>query len=139
MPLSMVLETEDLQALDLLSSSRAIVVRLRRRLRTHADTGKTVDAVGWKDAIEFSQLAAWWPSAEGAPDNSNGSRRIDGELHLPADLKPTSAMAHFRIEVCHWFNLVTKLFIDFSFPSIPSFCSLSMLQRSNPKQQNHCV
>lgn len=100
-PLSMVLETKDLQALNLLSSPKAAVMRLRRRLRIHADTRKTVDSIGWKDAIEHSQLAAWWPSTEGAPDDSSCRRQINGELHLPIDLKPTSAMAHFRIEVCY--------------------------------------
>ncbi|KAF9466645.1 hypothetical protein BDZ94DRAFT_187800 [Collybia nuda] len=97
-PCFMTIETIDWQALDLLSSPRAIVMRLRRRIRASAETGKTVDSYGWKDAVDDSQLAAWWPSTEGAPDGSKPRREINGELHLPIDTKPTSAMAHFRIE-----------------------------------------
>lgn len=114
----MVLETKDLQALDLLSSPKAVVMRLRRRLRTHADTRKTVDSIGWKDAIEHSQLAAWWPSTEDTPDDSSCRCQINGELHLPIDLKPTSAMAHFRMEVCYWYILLIRLLILL----FPVFC-----------------
>jgi hypothetical protein len=95
----MVIETDDLQALDLLSSPKAIVVRLRCCVKHHADAEKPIDSYAWKDSTDHSQLAAWWASSEGATDKSRPTRHINGELHLPIDLKPTSAMAHFRIEV----------------------------------------
>jgi len=91
------LESPDEQALDLLSSPKAIVLRLRRRIRSHWNPEKTLESSAWKDAIDHSQLATWWPSTE-APD-IRGVRYINGELHLKPDANPSSAMAHFRIEV----------------------------------------
>ncbi|KAF8896104.1 hypothetical protein BD779DRAFT_1667956 [Infundibulicybe gibba] len=98
-PMTLVLdETDDEQALDLLSSPKAIVVRLRRCVRCHADETKSVDTKTWKDEYEDSQLASWWPSPTGVSDSDRPQRELNGELHLKGDLKPTSSMAHFRIE-----------------------------------------
>ncbi|KAF8802490.1 hypothetical protein BYT27DRAFT_7172935 [Phlegmacium glaucopus] len=97
-PLVLLLESQDLQALDLFSSSTSIVVRLRRLIRYHWVTGDRIfESPGWKDAIEYSHLATWWRQTETSADDSS-KRYINGELHLASDLKPTSAMAHFRLE-----------------------------------------
>jgi len=93
-PISLRLEGDDEQALDLLSSPKAIVARLRRRIKYYH---KSVESLAWRDSIDHSQLAVWWPSTE-QPER-RGVRYVNGELHLRADIKPTSAMAHFRIEV----------------------------------------
>lgn len=95
----MTIETEDLQALDLLSSPKAMVVRLRRCVKYHADTGKAVDSFAWKDEISHYDLATWWPADEAAGTLNTTRRHLQGELHLKADLKPSSAIAHFRVEV----------------------------------------
>ena len=92
-PISLRLEGDDEQALDLLSSPKAIVARLRRRIKYH----KLVEVLARRDSIDHSQLAFWWPSTE--QSEQRGVRCVNGELHLRADIKPTSAMAHFRIEV----------------------------------------
>lgn len=76
-----------------------------------------MESLAWKDAIDDSQLAVWWPSTEGSEDSARSSqhrRFVNGELHLRADIKPTSSMAHFRIEVrLLWFSP--------SHPRFPSF------------------
>ncbi|KAF8896105.1 hypothetical protein BD779DRAFT_1667957 [Infundibulicybe gibba] len=91
-------ETDDAQALDLLSSPKAIVVRLGRCVRCHAEETKSVDTVVWKSEYENYQLASWWPSQAWGSDSDQPQRELHGELHLKGDLKPTSSMAHFRIE-----------------------------------------
>lgn len=88
----------DEQALDLLSLPKAIVARLERRIRYFSNGEKTLESFVWKDGIDLSQPAVWWPSTEDS-QNSGRLRFVNGELHLKADFKPTSAMAQFRIEV----------------------------------------
>ena len=93
-PISLHLEGDDEQALDLLSSPKAIVARLRRRIGYHF---KSVESSPWRDSLYNSQLAVWWPSTE--QSEQRGVRYVNGELHLRADIEPPSAMAHFQIEV----------------------------------------
>ncbi|CAA7267038.1 unnamed protein product [Cyclocybe aegerita] len=101
----MELTSEDVQALDLLAAPKAIVVRLRRRVKSHINPEKTLESFALRDSIEHSQLAVWWASSEGTEDADHGGhgrgqrRFVNGELHLRSDTKPSSAMAHFRIEV----------------------------------------
>ncbi|KAF9563246.1 hypothetical protein CPC08DRAFT_686837 [Agrocybe pediades] len=95
-PFCLRLDGHDEQALDLLSSPKAIVLRLRRRIKAHWNPEKTFESMAWRDAIDHSQLAVWWPSRE-TPE-MRGVRYVNGELHLKVDANPTSAMAHFRIE-----------------------------------------
>ncbi|KIM40547.1 hypothetical protein M413DRAFT_412501 [Hebeloma cylindrosporum] len=92
-PISLRLIGDDHQALDMLSSPKAIVARLRRRIKYHH---KSVESLAWRDSLDHSQLALWWPSAE--QSEQRGVRYVNGELHLRADIKPTAAMASFRIE-----------------------------------------
>ncbi|RDB25885.1 hypothetical protein Hypma_006734 [Hypsizygus marmoreus] len=110
-PCSIVIETSDEQALHLLSSPKAIVLRLRRSVKCHPDHEHfTESAIPWKDEIDLSQLAAWWPSPANNSRAIPNSRRLNGELHLLPDTKPTSAMAHFSIEytiVLFPFDVVT--------------------------------
>ncbi|KAH9481701.1 hypothetical protein JR316_0006228 [Psilocybe cubensis] len=97
LPVCLSLESADTQALDLLSSPKAVVARLRRRVRCRMNADKTMESLAWKDTIDDSQLAIWWPSTK-RPEDSQSQRFVNGELHLRADIKPTSSMAHFRIE-----------------------------------------
>ncbi|PPR02623.1 hypothetical protein CVT24_002194 [Panaeolus cyanescens] len=94
-PLCLTLDGSDKQALDLLSGTNAPVVRLQRRMRYSANVEKDLRNLTWKDSFALSKAAIWWH----APDNTHDARRtINGELHLKPELKPTSAMAQFRIE-----------------------------------------
>ena len=70
---------------------------------------------GWGNRIDHSPLAVWWAEKGwgmgGARETGQGSqeRCLNGELHLKYGIKPSSAMAYFRIEVSHaliyfWFT-----------------------------------
>jgi hypothetical protein len=100
----MIIETPDAQALDLLSSPRAIVVRLQRRVAYNTDeaTHRT-DAAGkrWHAAVDYPGTAVFWPGPTGDEGNC---RRLDGEIQLSKHLKPSSAMMHFSITVSIFFR-----------------------------------
>ncbi|TFK27773.1 hypothetical protein FA15DRAFT_665995 [Coprinopsis marcescibilis] len=96
-PISLLLKSDDVQALDLLSSPKSVVCRLRRVIKYHAGQEKSVEPLAWKDGLEDSQSALWWPCAE-VDANTRHRRRLSGELHLRKDLKPTTAIGGFRIE-----------------------------------------
>ncbi|KDR78940.1 hypothetical protein GALMADRAFT_137911 [Galerina marginata CBS 339.88] len=99
-PFCLRLESGDEQALDMLSTPKAIILRLNRRVSYVWNMeGKSFKASASKDTIDQSQLAVWWQSTEGseAPGRTR-IRFVNGELHLRPDVKPSCAMAHFRIE-----------------------------------------
>lgn len=98
----MVLEARDSQLLDLLSAPSSVVVRLRRRVRFYNKPSSVRQDVAWNEAVEDMGTAVWWPSGDGRSDSY--TRRLEGELRLPKDLRPSSAMGHFSITVgrfCH--------------------------------------
>lgn len=67
--------------------------------------------------------AVWWsPSQVNDDISSSGEhiRCVHGELHLGSDLKPSSAMPHFRIEVSMQLRSNLDL-TDHDFASIPSY------------------
>ncbi|KAH9481702.1 hypothetical protein JR316_0006229 [Psilocybe cubensis] len=96
-PLCLRLESMDEQVLDLLSSPKAIVARLERRIRYFSNAENNLESWAGKDGVDISQPAVWWPSAEES-HRSGQLRFVNGELHLRADFKPTSAVAQFRIQ-----------------------------------------
>lgn len=95
------MKCDDLQALDLLCSPSSVSLCLRRRVGFFLRGGPSQPQ--WKDemkgTIEDVESAVWWPSLEGGASEPH-KRRLNGEIHLPKSLKPTSAMAHFSIVVC---------------------------------------
>lgn len=99
-PLCIRLESDDYQALDLLSTPKAIVVSLKRRIKYQSDPERFLGSLV-KDTIDYSQPAVWWPSSEGIEDNVGRFRFLNGELHLKVDMKPTSGIGDFAIEVCN--------------------------------------
>ncbi|PPQ92237.1 hypothetical protein CVT25_008919 [Psilocybe cyanescens] len=96
-PLCIRLESDDYQALDLLSTPKAIVVSLKRRIKYQSDPERFLGSLV-KDTIDYSQPAVWWPSSEGIEDNVGRFRFLNGELHLKVDMKPTSGIGDFAIE-----------------------------------------
>ncbi|KAJ7649992.1 hypothetical protein FB45DRAFT_6712 [Roridomyces roridus] len=93
------LSSPDAQALDLLSSPRAISVHLRRRLSPITPASQRsgmfdANADLSADPAENMALATWWPLQLQSP----GTRRLEGEIQLPSALKPSSRMAHFGVE-----------------------------------------
>ncbi|KDR78935.1 hypothetical protein GALMADRAFT_1365711 [Galerina marginata CBS 339.88] len=97
-PFCLRLESGDEQALDVLSTPKAIVLRLKRRVsHKFAYEGSKISAS--KDTTDHSQPAVWWPSVEGSEtEDGTQLRFVNGELHLRPGVKPSCAMAHFRIE-----------------------------------------
>ncbi|KAF7336764.1 hypothetical protein MVEN_02111600 [Mycena venus] len=114
-PCAIVIECEDADALELLSSPESVVLRLRRNVRFHtgektaAHYGDVPSKLVWKEELDHSELASWWPAADRALETDstetlvttavNPSRRmLKGEIHLRPDLITSAAIAHFRIE-----------------------------------------
>jgi len=98
-PLFLKLESEDLQALALLSSPKAVVVKLQRCVRLDKQLYDSVDRLTWRDDFEYYHPAAWWPSSQNeGPGETPTIRCLQGELHLKADMKPSSSMAFFKVE-----------------------------------------
>jgi hypothetical protein len=95
------IECDDRKALDVLSSTTAATVSLQRRVKYHlaVSSASSKKDVGWKETVEDVNAAIWWPSVEGARTSSSNSRRLDGEIRLPKDLQPSSAIGHFSITV----------------------------------------
>jgi hypothetical protein len=54
----------------------------------------------WKNTVEPCGQAVFWPSTEGAPESSSFRRHLMGEIHLKANLQPSSSMLGFAVEVC---------------------------------------
>jgi hypothetical protein len=107
----MIIETPDEQALDLLSSPRAVVVRLQRRV-TYSAGAETLThcthAAGkeWQAAIDYPGTAVFWP---GPICDQGKGRRLDGEIQLSKHLKPSSALLQFSITVSATFPLYARV------------------------------
>ncbi|KAJ7031300.1 hypothetical protein C8F04DRAFT_701302 [Mycena alexandri] len=111
-PCALVIECNDPQALTLLASPESAVLRLRRSVRFHggektvAHHGDVTTKLVWKEELDHSELASWWPAADRALETDSTDaiaihayrRMLKGEIHLRADLMTSSAIAHFRIE-----------------------------------------
>lgn len=95
-PCALLIESQDFQALDLLTAPRAVAVRLRRCVKYHLAAG-TKHSREERD-VEDVESATWWPSTAGQSSDSC-TRRLDGEIRLGKDLKPSDAIAHFSISV----------------------------------------
>ncbi|KAL0954346.1 hypothetical protein HGRIS_003340 [Hohenbuehelia grisea] len=107
LPCFMTIESPDMQALDLLSSPKAIMVRLRRNIKYHEFRTMAVDAMTWRDSVDDTDPAVWWPSTEGEEADTLVRRHLCGEIQLKKTLKPSTAIGNFRIEY-----LVTLLPFD---------------------------
>lgn len=98
-PCALSIECQDLEALDILASPRAVVVRLRRSVKSNGSGVESInDGTHYKHDVEYTESGTWWPSMEGATDETY-TRFLSGEIALKGDLKPTASIAHFRIEV----------------------------------------
>jgi hypothetical protein len=99
-PLYLRLSSSDSQALDLLSSPKAITCHLRRRLKLRGLKDSLIDASVWRENAEYSQPAVWWNDKDDGSDEKarEGTKYLSGELHLVRNLKPTSAVPSFRID-----------------------------------------
>jgi hypothetical protein len=97
-----------MQALDLFSLPAAPNVWLQRRVTDLAAAMVTPTSLQGArtlnpnttlfERVQLLESAVWWTPAEGHVSNEN-KRRLEGEIHLSKTLAPTSAMAHFAVEV----------------------------------------
>ncbi|KAF9461996.1 hypothetical protein BDZ94DRAFT_1126652, partial [Collybia nuda] len=112
-PCSLTIRCVDTQVLDLLSSPRAINARLQRRIKYFQSNvrqaakrrSSTTGAI--QHDVEETKIttAKWWsPPKDSLLDGDE--RRVEGELHLPRDLQPSSDFAHFIVEVSYSVDLV---------------------------------
>lgn len=92
------MDSLDVQALDLLATSKAIVVNLRRTVRYYnSPSPLNKSDVLWRELSEDVGRAVWWPSVRGRGDDY--IRYLEGEIQLAKDLKPSASIAHFSIFV----------------------------------------
>ncbi|KAK7005954.1 hypothetical protein R3P38DRAFT_3040562 [Favolaschia claudopus] len=92
-PCVLSIECKDSQALDLLSSPSAPMLYLERSFLQERDA--------WRNSVESCGRAVFWPSTEGAsPSTSSPPTRRDlmGEIHLKANLQPSSSVCGFSVE-----------------------------------------
>ncbi|KAJ3996845.1 hypothetical protein F5050DRAFT_1807362 [Lentinula boryana] len=98
-PLHLVIQSNDTQALETLSSPHAIICRLRRILRYYPDENKTVDPKMRREELEHSELATWWPFVESPSlEKASFQRTLSGEIILSPELMPTTAIGRFQLE-----------------------------------------
>ncbi|KAF9466644.1 hypothetical protein BDZ94DRAFT_1157821 [Collybia nuda] len=106
-PCFLTIDGQNSDTLDLFSTPSAIVVALHRRVRFFSKTSLARQEVSWNETIEEMGTAVWWPCM--SLSSSAHSRHFEGEVKLPKDLRPTSAMGHFSISyslVLRPFNVV---------------------------------
>ncbi|KAE9405200.1 hypothetical protein BT96DRAFT_877009 [Gymnopus androsaceus JB14] len=98
-PLHLVIQSHNIQALETLSAPQAIICRLRRNIRYRPEENKASDPYLRRDEVDHSELATWWAYNEGPPpEKETFKRTMGGEILLPSDLKPTTNMGRFRLE-----------------------------------------
>lgn len=92
----MTVQCFDQQALELLSSPKDIVVHLRRHVRYAFGDVKRESAVRPVIVCDVGK-AIWWHSTD---QHAHAyERRLDGEIHLPLDLQPSSDFPYFGVQV----------------------------------------
>ncbi|KAF7316680.1 hypothetical protein HMN09_00400900 [Mycena chlorophos] len=94
-PVRLMLESTDGQALDIMSAPSAPVITLRRHVRYQNLATSTKRAADWVDAVEDVCRAVLWPSASGV--DAAYSRCLEGEIKLPKDLASTSSIGLFTV------------------------------------------
>ena len=70
-------------------------------VRRHLHTPAPGYPAAWTENVTDIQDAVWWPSrtAMNGGRPSPSVRRLEGEIHLPKDLQPSSAVGHFTLSV----------------------------------------
>jgi hypothetical protein len=106
------IECKDSQAFDLLASPHAVVLQLQRRVRFFLDTAAvSASQLGWNETVDAVETAVWWPGERNSAEPH--VRRLEGEIRLSKDLKPTSAISHFSVS----YSVVMSPFVTTAFTS----------------------
>ncbi|KAK7437000.1 hypothetical protein VKT23_006714 [Stygiomarasmius scandens] len=103
LPLSLLLESNDRQTLDLLTANPNSAINLRLRRQLDVMRGDSVRSPVWNLPSQKAEYivdlgeAVWWASADGDV-SGEGRVRLDGEIPLAKDLKPSTLFPHFNVE-----------------------------------------
>jgi hypothetical protein len=106
-PCWIVLESGDLQALDIFAEPSSLAVRLQRCVRYQGTALVTMQNIDSTQSILEVASAVWWPH----PNQFTAyTRTLEGEIHIPSDLASSSVMtlAQFSISVRKSFPLLRK-------------------------------
>ncbi|KAG6891369.1 hypothetical protein C0992_008080 [Termitomyces sp. T32_za158] len=103
-PFSLEIEADNEDLLNIFSAPEVPVLRLRRSVTYDDGIPARFQPFPKREAIEYSNLAVWWPSSESRSPNT---RRLSGELQLPPDMKATTTIADFRIKELAVYELYT--------------------------------
>ena len=116
----MTLQCRDTQALDLLASPKATVLRLQRVLSLQYDTAMTIQStvpisqqdfklaeikatktLAFRPEFDRMATAVWWPEMPPGGDTTQNSdsRVLQGEIHLKSSLFPPSHLGHYKLMV----------------------------------------
>ncbi|KAF5326919.1 hypothetical protein D9619_004165 [Psilocybe cf. subviscida] len=114
-PLYVRMQSSDQQALDLLATHKAIVVHLQRKIQHHLPMANLKNPEHYhtsmgrdvRDLVE----AVWWPARSQEQEGSTTDSRVhtvclNGELHLKADLVPSTTFPVFRVN----YNVILRPF-----------------------------
>lgn len=108
------MECRDLQALELVVVGNLVPVRLQRKVK-YSVAASSKQNLPMED-IEDVETAIWWPLPAERTRQDPETRRMNGEIRLSRNLKPSSAMAHFSVNVsaaapiCPSCQLLTALY-----------------------------
>ncbi|TFK66222.1 hypothetical protein BDN72DRAFT_844637 [Pluteus cervinus] len=108
------LESSDHQLLDTLGKPKRIDLRLVRQLKYYKEPSLVLTRVGHSQEplIDSSTVtsAVWWvPPKDGL--HGSHERRLEGEIHLPPNLQPSSNFLLFSVE----YTVVLYPFLSGSF------------------------
>ncbi|KAF5391521.1 hypothetical protein D9757_002504 [Collybiopsis confluens] len=103
-PLHLTIQSKNAQALEALSSPSFIICHLRRTIRylsaeDFRETNFRLRKLG-KFQHDHFELATWWSPSSLVSAKEPFKRSLRGEIPLPPDLKPTTIIGRFRLEVC---------------------------------------
>jgi hypothetical protein len=94
----------DSQALDLLASPNVVKGNLQRRVKYFQDGARQAaqrrNSGSTPQEVEETEVAMiqWWSPQKDDLLGGN-ERRVEGEIHLPQGLQPTSNFTYFTVEV----------------------------------------
>ncbi|KIK55149.1 hypothetical protein GYMLUDRAFT_176179 [Collybiopsis luxurians FD-317 M1] len=94
-PCYLTLSSRDPQALDMMTASDCIDVKLRRRVAYTCAPGIEKRKVALQESFREFSKAVWWSSSTMPSDPYN--RYLEGEIRIPKDLRPSSLIDHFSI------------------------------------------
>ncbi|KAI0690120.1 hypothetical protein BC835DRAFT_1418034 [Cytidiella melzeri] len=106
-PLHLLVEADDEQALDLLSAPLAPVVHARRISSVNYDAGggnvagvceklsdlKQMPMMAFQELVDYINKATWWST----PCEKSGARTLQGEIHIRGSSKPSAHLGLYKL------------------------------------------